>query len=102
MKPYQGVELELYTEAMRTVPAVASARVRDAEDDSRMLVQTYMDRADELEIPRSSAWAILYSAAQVHIVGLIDLVADVQDTDPAEVCERMIQATVEQVASGAL
>lgn len=102
MSPYQGAERELYTEAVRVVAAVAAARVRNSEQDALALHLAFQETARELGIPSSSAWSILYAAAISAVHGLVNLVADVEDTEASEVTERMVFAAVEQVATGAL
>lgn len=102
MIAYQGAELKLYEEAVRTVAGVAAARVRGDEDDTLALHLGFHAMAVELDITRSAAWSILYAASSAAIHGLVNLVADVQETPPEEVTERMVYAAVEQVATGAL
>lgn len=102
MTPFQGPERALYEEALRVVPAMAATRVRGDENDGMMLMQGYMRTASEHGIPRTSAWAILYSASQVQIAALVDFAAKVSDEEPATITERMVAAAVEAVATGAI
>lgn len=101
MISYQGVELELYKEALRTVPARLAARARGNEPDALALVQVYHQVAKELGVPASTAWSILCTASEVTAMSLVNAVAVEQETDALEVTSRMVQAAVEQAVSGA-
>lgn len=102
MSPYQGAEKELYEEAIRVVAGVTAARVRGSEQDVLSLHLGFQISAQELRIPKATAWSILYAASISALHGMVNLAAEVQGTTQADVAERMVFAAVEQVATGAL
>jgi hypothetical protein len=99
---YQGPELELYLEALRVVPALTSARVRSAKADGMALRVHYIRLAGDLGIPDSTAWSILATASDAVILGLVNLVAEIEEVSALNVAERMVLAALDQVASGAV
>lgn len=102
MISYQGAAAELYKEAVRTVPALLATRVRHAPSDAQLVVHGYMREAQEYGIDRSSAWAVLFSAAQITIASLVEALAHAEGVDQEEVVQRMIVAAQESVSNGAL
>lgn len=102
MTPYQGPQLELYKEALRTVPALAAARLRDDENDGLVLVRSYLDLASELNIEPQTAWGIAFSASQVTIFSLVDSLATQACVEPYDVVQKMVAAAQHSVATNAL
>lgn len=99
--PYQGRELALYREAMRVVPAIASARARGADADVQGLYEAFLRDAEEICVPRSTAWSILTVASQVIIAGLVNYLAEIEETTSVEVSSRLVVAAVDQAATSA-
>ena len=102
MISYQGSERELYTEALRTVAAIVSARAHGRFNDVLALHQAYQQVARELGVAPCNAWAIMSSAAVVSMVGLVEHIAELEGGTVHAVADRMVFAAVERVASGAL
>ncbi|MEO6205034.1 MAG: hypothetical protein ABIO67_06600 [Mycobacteriales bacterium] len=102
MISYQGAERQLYAEGLRVVAAVAAARAEGRGDDAALLVQGYHRQGREWGVAMTSAWAILYAAAQVTVQSVVHTLADAEDTTCSEVAERMVGAALESVATDAL
>ena len=102
MIPYKGAHLELYKEALRMVPALAAARLRENESDGLVLVRGYLELAEEHNVDPQSAWGIAFSAAQVTIFSLVATVSAQAQEDPYEIVLKMVAAAQDSVASGAL
>lgn len=49
---------ELADEAIRLIPAIAAARIRESHEDIHSLYEVYADRAIELKVPAGLAWKI--------------------------------------------
>ena len=101
MITYQGAELELYKEALRTVPARLAARAHGRQADALALLEAYQRTATEYGVSQQSAWSILCTASEITAMSLVHAVAAADDTDALEVTGRMVQAAVEQAVSGA-
>lgn len=102
MISYQGPELELYKEGVRTIPALLAARVRGCPDDAMLVMRAYMREAEERGIGRESAWAVLFSAAQITIASLLEALAYSESAEQEVIVQRMIAAAQQSVGSGAL
>lgn len=102
MITYTGKQRELYAEALRTVPAVTAARIRESDEDAFLLTLAYVRQGREWGIDDATVWSILSSAASSTILGLVNLVADVEEVESLDVVDRMIAVAAQQVASGAL
>lgn len=102
MISYNGPELELYKEAVRTIPALLACRSRNDSTSAHLVVRGYMLEASERGIDRGSAWAVLFSAAQITIASLVEALAHAEGSEEPAIIDRMIAAAQDAVSSGAL
>ena len=61
--PYTGVQLELYEESMRLVPAIIKAKIEDRGNDAFELYKGLLEDGDERGLTREQTWATFSTAA---------------------------------------
>lgn len=98
-RAYSGNEATVYAEAMRLVPAVAAARLREAPDDAFTLYEGYVNDAKAIGVCAESAWAMLSSAGIVWVTQLIEHQAQTEDICCHAVVENAVAAAHNWVAS---
>lgn len=99
---YQGAVLEVYKEALRTVPALLACKNRQSQSDAQMLINSYMAEAAGWEVDRSTAWSVLFAASQNTNASLVQALAVSEGTCEDEIVERMVGAAQDAVSSSAL
>lgn len=89
---YNAIEARMYSEAMRLVPAVAAARMRECPADAFALYQGFIDDCAEVKIPAEGAWSMLTAAAMVWSTQLFERQAQLENTCVHEVIEAAVAA----------
>lgn len=101
MSSYEGVEAEVFVEAMRLVPAIAMARARDAMDDTLLLYQAYLEDAESKGVNAEQAWSIIAAASSVWITRLLERQATLEGTCVHLVIDTAIASAQQWVLDGA-
>lgn len=94
---YVGAEAMVYIEAQRTVPAVAAARARNSTEDAQRLYSGFLEYADELGVPRSTAWSIMAAAANSWVYQLLLTISTEREQPLEETLTIAVQAALDWV-----
>lgn len=97
--PYVGVELSLYEEAMRLVPAVTLARSAGRADDVLTLFRGFVDQALTDDIHNGTAWSIFAAAALAWNQQLYEGLAKTTGVPIEDLLARAIAAAATWVTS---
>lgn len=98
MSTWEGPCAELDVEAMRTLPAIAKARLTGDLAAAAVLFEGYHDEAVRLGISDELAWRVFATAGVKWLARMMHREADAEGVDVLDVADDTIAAVTEWAA----
>lgn len=95
-----GPQGDLYSEAMRVVPALAKHRLAGRRADVSATLTAYLRSAVDLDIPPAIAWAVLNSAHMNWVTNLFSLYAEECKIPVESAVDHAIASAADWVSNG--